>query len=423
MVNGINGMRKLKVGVLVEGLDEWDGGVDLLKAYVMPMSRSKTISVFVLFSKASREFDRDDKIKRWIVDSGIEVSSVDYGYDWYDLCKAVRRIGIDVMFPVLRDLTEEFPIPWVPYMPDFQHKYFPQFFTEADIEYRDEDFKNKVMPERTVMVEAESVKNDILTFYPEAKARIFVMPYTAIPEPEWLEISTTDVAGYNLPSKYFLISNQFWQHKDHITAFKALAELKDIDQEICIVCTGNTQDNRNPEYFPSLIKLLEDAGIKDRVMFLGFIPKKDQIAIMCGAVAVIQPTLFEGNPGGGIAYNAVSMNVPLILSDIPVNKELKGDNIYFFKHSDFEDLASKMKSLAETDNKYILDRDGLVASADRRFNDLISAIEEMLDYAVSPLCKGYGTKKSLFPRIKRFIRTRIKTYTQITGIYNKIRRN
>lgn len=412
----------MNVGVLVEGLDEWDGGVDLLKAYIHPMSRSTSLSVYVLFSKYTKEIERDNKIKRWVTDGKINAIIVDYGYDWYDLCRTANELKLDVMFPVLRDLTEEFPIPWVPYMPDFQHKYFHNFFTEADIEYRDQDFGNKVIPNRAVMVEAESVKNDIMRFYPNAKAKVFVMPYTAIPEKDWLDISTIDISIYNLPSRYFLISNQFWLHKDHATAFRALSLMKDRNEDVCIVCTGNTNDDRNPEHFPSLLKLIKDVGIEDRVKFLGFIPKKDQIAIMCGSLAVIQPTLFEGNPGGGIAYNAISMNVPIILSDIEVNKELKGDNVYFFKKTDHVELAKKMSELADNHSKYIMDKEYLLATAQKRFDELIVAIEKMLDYAVSDACEGYGRKQSISMRTKKFLRTKIKTFSQITGIYSIIRK-
>lgn len=412
----------LKVGVLTEGFNEWDGGVDLLRAYVFSMSKSSNLTVTVLFSLISHEEDRDTKIREWIKNGKLNVDIVNYGYDWYDLCKMTRKQGIDVMFPVLHDLTEGFPIPWVPYIPDFQHKYYSDFFTQADIEYRDEDFKKKVTPCRAVMVEAESVKNDILKFYPNAKARIFVMPYTAIPEKEWIELSLSDIDSYNLPDRYFLISNQFWQHKDHITAFRALAVLKDKYPDVCIVCTGNTHDSRNPEFFSYLMSYLKDSRIDDRVLFLGFIPKRDQIAIMCRAIAVIQPTLFEGNPGGGIAYNAVSMNVPIVLSDIPVNKELKGDNIYFFKKSDYADLSAKMEELIKENKVYILDKEELVSAADRRFTALIVSLEEMLSYAVSPSCHGYGVRGGVVFRAKRYIRTRIKTLTQITGIYNVIRK-
>ena len=87
-------------------------------------------------------------------------------------------------------------------------------------------------------------------------------------------------------------------------------------------------------------------GILDRIHFLGHIPKQDQIGIMNGAIAVIQPTLFEGGPGGGAVYDAVAIGVPAILSDIPVNLEIVGEaNLLYFKAGDASDLTEKMKTV------------------------------------------------------------------------------
>ena len=40
-------------------------------------------------------------------------------------------------------------------------------------------------------------------------------------------------------------------------------------------------------------------------------------------LGIIQPTLFEGGPGGFCAWEAIGKNKPLALSDIEINKELK----------------------------------------------------------------------------------------------------
>jgi glycosyltransferase involved in cell wall biosynthesis len=54
--------------------------------------------------------------------------------------------------------------------------------------------------------------------------------------------------------------------------------------------------------------------------------------------------LFEGGPGGGAVYNAVSLDVPAIVSDIPVNREVEGTAIDFFPAGDVSALAAKMKA-------------------------------------------------------------------------------
>ena len=80
------------------------------------------------------------------------------------------------------------------------------------------------------------------------------------------------------------------------------------------------------------------------MLILDYIPKRDQIEIMKYAMAVVQPTLFEGGPGGGAVYDAISLDVPALVSNIPVNRELEGQgfSIQFFDPTSAQALASLM---------------------------------------------------------------------------------
>lgn len=76
---------------------------------------------------------------------------------------------------------------------------------------------------------------------------------------------------------------------------------------------------------------------------LGYISKLEQIEIMKNAIALIQPTQFEGDPGGCSVYEAISYGKSVIMSDILVNLEASGtEDVYYFKVGDSKDLALKM---------------------------------------------------------------------------------
>ena len=90
--------------------------------------------------------------------------------------------------------------------------------------------------------------------------------------------------------------------------------------------------------------MLKDLALTEHVVILGHIPKMDQISLLKRSIPVIQPTLFEGGPGGGSSYDAISLGQPLIVSDIPVNREIdEHEAVCFFKPQCVVDLASKMK--------------------------------------------------------------------------------
>ncbi|MFC2336621.1 MAG: glycosyltransferase [Negativicutes bacterium] len=231
-------------------------------------------------------------------------------------------------------------------------------------------------------MEAEDVKRDLQKFYSVENTKIFVMPYTAIPKKEWFSLDDVKIDKYHLPDQYFLISNQFWVHKDHGTAFAALKLLHDAGYEkYHIVCTGQTDDYRNRGYFQSLIEDLRKNHLEAYVHFLGYIPKIEQMKILCQAQAALQPTLFEGNPGGGIAYNAIAMGVPILLSDIPVNLELQSPLAFFFKKHDPESLKEAMIDLImhRAELPSYSEKD-LVAQGEERLEKLAQAVHEALLY-------------------------------------------
>ena len=61
------------------------------------------------------------------------------------------------------------------------------------------------------------------------------------------------------------------------------------------------------------------------------------------AVAVLQPTLSEGGPGGGSVYDAVAVGTPVIASDIPVNREIEHESVRFFPARSAEKLVQEME--------------------------------------------------------------------------------
>jgi glycosyltransferase involved in cell wall biosynthesis len=198
-----------------------------------------------------------------------------------------------------------------------------------------------------VVLNARTVVADIEKYYPRHKAKLVAMPFCPPANARNIELDEVRAAQvkYKLPKEYFMISNQFWVHKSHDTAFLAVAKLHSVGQRVHLVCTGHTDDYRHPNHFQHLQELLQDLGIESSVHILGLIPKEEQLALMQGALAVVQPTLFEGGPGGGAIYNAISLGVPCIVSDIEVNLEIDLGNVRFFRAGSPDDLAAKMQSL------------------------------------------------------------------------------
>jgi glycosyltransferase involved in cell wall biosynthesis len=234
----------------------------------------------------------------------------------------------------------------VGYIPDCQHKYYPKFFSRKELFFRDLGFSRLVKNSAAMFVNARAVKDDLVRFFGADPAKVFAAPFAPVVNEAYLDAGVPDIAEkYRLPERYFMISNQFWMHKDHPTAFRAFAGLG--DKRVGLVCTGETSDYRNPAYMGEMERLLRELGIDGRVNIAGFIPKRDQIELMKRCAALVQPSLFEGGPGGGSTWEAVGLGVPCAVSDIPVNREIDSDSVTFFRAGDHGDLRDKMERLLD----------------------------------------------------------------------------
>ena len=259
----------------------------------------------------------------------------------------LKKDGMEVCFGAPYVNNDNLCCPNIFYIPDFQHKYYPEYFDQREIDERNRMFEDIVMHAKYVMVTSENAKEDIFKFFPQSRCEVYVQPFAPVAIESWLQEKICDISKYNLPPKYFMICNQFWQHKDHITAFRALESIYvEGRHDLHIICTGEMVDHRNPQYIKDLKKEIEEMQCRNNIHMLGYIPKDDQIQIMKGAIALLQPTLYEGNPGGNSVLDAYSVGIPCIISDIEVNKEiayLPMDEIKFFKKGDSDELRQRMQ--------------------------------------------------------------------------------
>lgn len=262
------------------------------------------------------------------------------------LIRLCWRHGIDVIGPFTNPPFGKFPYPWLGYLFDFQHRHLPQFFTADMIAARDALFRRMLEKADAVVVNAADVKRDCAECFPGLEQRVVALPFSAAPKPEWLETDTLAARQtYGVGERYFIVSNQFWVHKRHEVAIEAFAEVAREDAGLELVLTGATDDPRAPTRLADIEALIARLGMTGRVHILGLVPKLDQIALLRGALAVVQPTAFEGGPGGGAVFDAVALGVPSLVSAIPVNREIADYVTRYFPLDDVPALAAAMREV------------------------------------------------------------------------------
>jgi glycosyltransferase involved in cell wall biosynthesis len=228
------------------------------------------------------------------------------------------------------------------WIPDFQHKHLPHFFSNEEIRKRDHQFQQIAHYAPAIILSSKTAEIDFHTSFPQFSEKTMVLPFRIYPDPSWYSPDPQDFQRqYSLPDKFFIMCNQFWQHKNHITVFKALHLLRKQSIEPVVVCTGNLEDHRDKTYMAHLQKTIDDSGIRSQIHILGLIPRLEQIQLIRRSIAVIQPSLFEG--WSTVIEDARCLGKHVLASDISVHKEQDPPHCIFFQPESAEELAVHIK--------------------------------------------------------------------------------
>jgi glycosyltransferase involved in cell wall biosynthesis len=255
---------------------------------------------------------------------------------------------IDILFPAFEGeyfslISDNRKFFWIP---DFQEDYLPQFFSQEEIKNRKNHQKQLSEKKTNIVFSSQDASNDFNRLYPNHQCQTFVLRFAVTHSQTYQVLDIRKIREkYQLPENYFFSPNQFWAHKNHIVVLKAARLLKEQNIDFCIAFSGKQEDYRNPEYFKSLEKYVQENYLENNIKFLGFIERNEQLALMKHAQAIIQPSLFEG--WSTVVEDAKAMNQTIILSDLRVHKEQTADYEakLFFNPNDENDLAEKILSL------------------------------------------------------------------------------
>jgi glycosyltransferase involved in cell wall biosynthesis len=234
-------------------------------------------------------------------------------------------------------------IPTIGWIPDFQHKYLPNFFSAKEITERDKAFHSICEESTLVIFSSMTVKKDAENFYPEYAKKYRVLHF--VPSHfdfEGLPDMNQIIEKYRIPPSYFIVPNQFWIHKNHMVILEALKILKIQGHSITVIATGNTSDSRQPDYFSSIQEKIKEYNLTENFIVLGIIPYKALLQLMIHSMGVINPSRFEG--WSSSVEEAKALDKRIILSDIPIHREQNPKNGLFFPHDNPQKLATLLLS-------------------------------------------------------------------------------
>jgi glycosyltransferase involved in cell wall biosynthesis len=339
----------MKILVPLHGFISWTGGLDLIRLVIMALRTvADARGVHLVLAMPEVWPGQSDELNRLRAmaqefSAGSEVR--DCGLDARSINRLAIEIGADMVFPSFVPIRGSH-VRKIGYVYDLQHRDLPELFSAEERARRDEAFSALAQSSDAIFTTSRFVAQSVQRQYGVPATRTLVFPYTPYAQAAWFSTDPAEAqARHGTGARYAMVCNHFWIHKDHATALAAFAQVVQdpAHADLNLVMTGATADFRDPNHFEQLRAQMRALGIESRCRILGLIPKLEQIALLREARVLIQPTRYEGGPGGGASYEAIGLGIPLVLSDIAVNQEVAGEDVFWFRVGNADDLADKLR--------------------------------------------------------------------------------
>jgi len=349
--------RKLSIGIIFNFSKNWFGGINYIINIIktlntLPLEKKPFLTIFY-----NRELSSELYKIKVINYENIRFKELNY----------FLPRGLNYLFSVLfnknyffkkefenfnsiypfNDLPahQKTKVKLVSWIPDFQHKFYPKYFNKIHLVLREFKFK-KIFKNADITVLSSKDSQDCLFKFYEFN-RSAVIPFVSFIESKDSVDFKLVKDKFKLHSDFFLIPNQFYEHKNHIITVKALKKLIEKYPDIQFVYTGK-QDQSYKKYIQVFNEFIKENNLDKNVVISGFISREEQIALLKNAKAVIQPSLFEG--WNTSIEDCKSLGIDIIASDINVHREQLGKESLLFNKNSEEDLF-KLVSLKMENNK------------------------------------------------------------------------
>lgn len=342
---------KIKLAVISFEDSSWSGGIisqnnltyaldkysDTIEYKVVKPIVHKDIATSNIFNRIKNYADsqiKENIQKKYYYDHELEKNITKNAFPDYD---AVYLLGSAIL-PKGKAV-----ISWIP---DLQHLHLRHMFSMNELKWRDQDCLKAGENATFVVLSSYKAEHDYHSFAPEYEHKTRVLHFASYSSPEVYDGNIKEIIDlYKLPEKFIFLPNQFWKHKNHDSVFKALKALKNKNIKPILVCSGNTHDYRDLNFFDYLNSKISGYGIHELVKILGLIPYQHVQQLMRQSICVINPSLFEG--WSNTVEEVKSIGKRVLLSSIDVHKEQNPPYAEYFDPLNIEEIARLLKSAWE----------------------------------------------------------------------------
>jgi glycosyltransferase involved in cell wall biosynthesis len=143
---------------------------------------------------------------------------------------------------------------------------------------------------------------------------------------------------YSIRRPYLLMVGTLEPRKNHVLAFRALAQLKAEGWSHCLVAVGG-----GGWLFDAVQRQVESLQLSDDVIFAGHVADADLPALYSGADCFLMPSLYEGF--GIPVLEAMACGAPVVCSKVSSLPEVAGEAARFIEPLTAEGLADAVRQV------------------------------------------------------------------------------
>lgn len=362
MSSGFGRVHMIRTGFMLPHTNDWLGGVNYLRNLIGAITKLDNPKIEPILITGTPNKINNEILKEFPPVEVLHSSLFDPVTPLWFIRKIIKRLfdrdplvynffkkhNIHILSHngYFRNNEDILTIGWIP---DFQHRCFPEFFTKKEIFARNKTLLRLCKHCDSIVLSSFDAQEELFRFAPSFSDKSSVLRFVGGPIknlrlPKLEEL----IERYRFKTPYFYVPNQFWAHKNHKIIVKALKALKTRGKEISVLASGATRDYRQPNHFKSLINLANESGVISNFQVLGIIPYSDVLGLMRYSKAIINPSFYEG--WSTTIEEAKTLGSRVILSDIPVHREQSPPSGIFFDPANHNDLANTMLAILKENN-------------------------------------------------------------------------
>lgn len=192
---------------------------------------------------------------------------------------------------------------------------------------------------RALICDSESTKKDILSFYKVHDKQVYVIP-VGYDKKKFKPQERGIVKKKYGFTNYILYVGDLRPYKNLERSIEAFNSLKLKDFKFVIV------GKKDLRFYPALQKKVEDLSLKEKVLFMGYLPDEDLPSLYSEAAALIFPSLYEGF--GLPLLEAMACGCPVITSNTSSLPEVCEEAAFYVDPYSIDSIAEGIFKVVTT---------------------------------------------------------------------------